>query len=129
MTFSLNFEKNAISTLELDYVKVQIRPEQLKIINELSNLFSRELEIPVLALRGMIWNALKEWQIKNNKPTSEIVNMENAQKIIAVKQIFNLGKVCMKSLLCPPKEEGEALVDIIYEKTFKYYIDYLNRIN
>ncbi len=129
MTFSLNFEKEAISTLELDYVKVQIRPEQLKLINELSNFISREIEVPVLVLKGTVWKALQEWQNRNNKAISEIIKMSKAQKIMAVKQIFNLGKDCMKNLLCFPKKEGEMLVDIIYEKSFKYYIEYLNRIN
>lgn len=129
MTFSLSLEKKAISTLELDYIKVQIRPEQLKLINELSNLISREIEVPILVLKGTIWRALKEWQNRNNKAISEIIKMSKAQKIMAVKQVFNLGKDYMKDLLCSPKKEGETLVDIIYEKSFKYYIEYLNRIN
>ena len=128
MTFSLNFEKEAISDIELNYVKVQIRPEQLKLIKEISNLMYEHMNIPILALRGIIWNALNDWQIKNNETISDILNMSNVQKILAVKQIFNFCKECMKSLLSTPKEKGELYVDIIYEKTFKYYLEYLSKI-
>jgi len=128
LTFSLNFQKEAISDIELNYVKVQIRPEQLKLIKEISNLMNEHINIPILALRGMIWKALKDWQNNNKKTIADISNMSSAQKVFVVKQIFNFCKDCMKSLLSTPKEEAELYVDIIYEKIFKYYLEYLTKL-
>jgi hypothetical protein len=129
LTFSLNFKEEAISNIEIDYIKVKVLPGQMKLISEISKLISNHIEIPIIALRGIVWKALEEWQVKNNEAIDEIVNMKSSERLIAVKQIFNFCKDCMKRLLYSPKTEEEAFIDIIYEKVFKYYIDNLNRLN
>ena len=129
MTFALKFEQKAISDLELDYVKLYIKPEQIKLINEISKMVCSQIDIPIIAMRATTWKAMRNWQVKSNKAISDISNMTPSEKIIATKEIFNLGRKCMKCLLSQPREKSEILVDIAFEKAFKYYIEYLNRTN
>jgi len=128
LTFAINFEEKAISDLELDYVKLIIKPEQLKMIHDISKAICKQIDMPILAVRATIWRALRDWQIKHNKPISDIVCMSPADKLIAAKQIFNLGKTCLKCHLSHPKQESEILIDIAFEKAFKLYIEHINKM-
>ena len=129
LTFAINFEEKAISDLELDYVKLIIKPEQLKFINEISKVVCDQIKIPVLAMRAITWKAMMDWQNRHNKPISEISGMSPPQRIIAAKQVFNLGRKHLKCMLSQPKQESEIILDIAFEKAFKIYVEYLNRVN
>jgi len=54
--------------------------------------------------------------------------MSITDKLFATKEIFNIGKNRLKEMLSCPKEQSEALLDIVFERSFKFYLDYLNRI-
>ncbi len=62
-----------------------------------------------------------------DKPMSEIANMEISEKLTTFKEIFNIGKVRLKEMLSYPKEESELLLDIAFERAFKYYLQHLQR--
>ena len=79
-------------------------------------------------MRSTAWFALIEWQKMENKLISEIPGMSMANKLKATKKIFNIGKERLKNLLNSPKEQSETLLDICFERAFKYYLEHLNRI-
>jgi len=71
---------------------------------------------------------MREWQKRGNKLVSDIASMNTVDKLSATKQIFNIGKEKLKNMLSYPKEQSEVLLDICFERAFKFYLEYLNRI-
>ena len=128
MTYALNFNEEEISSIQIDYVKINFKPEQLNLVKTISNLICEQISIPQLAMRGTIWFALSEWQNRKNKLISEIATMSVPDKLRATKEIFNIGKDRLKEILSCPKEQSELLLDIVFERSFKYYLEHLNRI-
>jgi hypothetical protein len=127
LTYVLNFNKGEISSLQFDYAKINFRPEQLKLVTTISNLICEQIAIPKLAMRGTAWYAMREWQQRENKLISEISTMNMREKLSATKKIFNIGKDKLKQMLSYPKEQSEVLLDIFFERAFKYYLDHLSR--
>jgi len=128
LTYALNFNKEELSSIQIDYAKINFKPEQLSLIKTISKLICEQISIPYLAMRSTAWFALIEWQKRENKMISEIPSMSMAKKLKATKQIFNIGKERLKSMLDYPKEQSEMLLDICFERAFKYYLEHLNRI-
>jgi hypothetical protein len=127
VTYALNFNKEEISSRQIDYARVNFKPEQQKLIKIISNLVCEQIEIPELAMRCITWYAITDWQKMKDKPISEITNMEITEKLTTFKEIFNIGKVRLKEMLSYPKEESELLLDIAFERAFKYYLQHLHR--
>ena len=128
MTYALNFNKEEISTRQMDYARVNFKPEQQMLIKTISNLVCEQIEIPELAMRCITWYALSDWQKMKDKPISVIANMEISEKLTTFKEIFNIGKVRLKEMLLYPKEQGELLLDIAFERAFKYYLQHLHKM-
>ncbi len=128
MTYALNFNKEEISSRQIDYARVNFKPEQQKLIKIISNLICEQIEIPELAMRCITWYALSDWQKMKNKTISEITNMPITEKLTTFKEIFNIGKIRLKEILLYPKEQSELLLDIAFERAFKYYLQHLHRI-
>jgi len=128
LTYALNFDKEEISSSQTDYARVDFKPEQQKLIKMISNLVCDQIEIPELAMRCITWHALSDWQKIKNKPISEIEHMEMTEKLATFKDIFNIGKVRLKEMLSFPKEQSELLLDIAFERAFKYYLQHLHRM-
>ncbi len=128
LTYALNFDNEEISSRQIDYAKVYFKPEQQKLIKIISSLVCDQIEIPELAMRCTTWHALSDWQKMKNKTFSEIANMAITEKLTTFKEIFNIGKVRLKEMLSYPKEQSELLLDIAFERAFKFYLEHLNRI-
>ena len=112
----------------MEYIKVSFNPVQLKLIQNIAKRLCELVNVSIPAMRGIIWHALSEWQRKHNKTINEINNMLVSEKICAAKDIFNIGKKELKAMLNEPKEQAELLLDIVFERAFKYYMEYLNKL-
>ncbi len=128
MTYALNFNREKISSRQIDYARVNFKPEQQKLIKIISDLICEQIEIPELAMRCTTWYALSDWQKMKNKTISEIADMSITEKLTTFKEIFNIGKDRLKEILSYPKEQSELLLDIAFERAFKYYLQHLHRI-
>ena len=112
----------------MEYVKLKFDPNQLKVIRDISNGLCELMNIPLLAMRGIIWRALNQWQINNKKTVSEIIDLPLNERLFAAKEIFDIAKNKLKAIITEPIDQNEQLLDIIFEKAFRYYMDYMNRI-
>jgi hypothetical protein len=128
MAYAVNLNKEALEHIQRDYVKVILNPIQLKFIQIFSNRLCELIKIPVLAMRGLIWYALREWQMKNNKTISEIANCSNHERLLSGKEIFDISKRRLKEILSNPDKQNEIdMLDVIFEQAFKYYMNYLQK--
>lgn len=126
MTYALNFNRDEIKNSQIDFVRMNIKPGQLKLITEISKYICKQISIPELAIKSAIMDVLKIWQKENNKSISEIATMTLPKQIIFLKEIFTIGKEHLKCMLLQPKEKGEIILDIAFERAFKFYLEYLN---
>lgn len=124
MTYALNFNKDDIKNSQIDFVRMNIKPGQLKLITEISKYICKQISIPELAIKSAIMYVLNIWQEKNNKSISEIATMTLPKQIIFLKEIFTIGKEHLKCMLLQPKEKGEIILDIAFERAFKFYLEY-----
>jgi hypothetical protein len=126
LTYALNFNKDEIKNSQIDFVRMNIKPGQLKLITEISKYICKQISIPELAIKSAIMDVLKIWQKENNKSISEIATMSLPKQIIFLKEIFTIGKEHLKCMLLQPKEKDEIILDIAFERAFKFYLEYLN---
>ena len=129
MTFAIQFKEDAIRSIQRDYIQVKCNPLQLMLIKKISKAICEQIDIPILAIRAATWYALKEWQLKYNITISELNSSDIKSKIIAGKEIFDIGKNALKQFLKEPRNENEMILDIVYEKAFKVYLEIINRMN
>ena len=129
MTFAIKFEEDAIRDIQRDYIQVKCNPFQLKLIKKISEAICEQIDVPMLAMRAATWYALKEWQLRNNKTIAELNCSDNRTKMIAGKEIFDIGKRILKKILKEPNTENEMKLDIAYEKAFKIYLNIINQVN
>jgi len=127
LTYALNFREDDIKNSQIDFVRMNIKPRQLKLITEMSRYICKEISVPELAIKSAIMYVLKIWQEKNNKSISDIATMTLPKQIIFLKEIFTISKEHLKCMLLQPKEKGEIILDIAFERAFKFYLEYLNR--
>ena len=108
-----------------DNGKVDYTSEQSKLIDEISAVLCMIIQIPEATMKGIVWNALREWQIKNNKTIAEITELSVAKRLNAVKEIFYHGNKFLKKMIKQPKSKNEIILDIAFEKAFKHYLNYI----
>lgn len=122
LSYTINFDKEALKNTEKDLKDVKLTTEQLKIVQELSKFICEIIKLPEIAIRANIWKALKEWQIKNNKTIEDIAELPIELRLNAVKEIFIISKNLLKKMVREPKDQSDIIIDIAFEKSFKYYL-------
>ncbi len=125
LSYTINFDIEALKNTVINYAKVKYTTEQSKLIEEISFVLCKIIQIPETAMKGIVWNALREWQLKNNKTIAEIAKLSIAKRLNAVKEIFYYGNKILKKMLKHPKSKNEIILDIAFEKSFKYYLNYV----
>lgn len=73
-------------------------------------------------MRGIIWEALKDWHLKSNKSIIEILKMPIANRLNEIKDIFCLSNKILKQMIKQPESKEEIIIDIAFEKALKYYL-------
>ena len=129
LSYTINFDLEALKDKEEVYEKVKLTAEQSKIIQEISRVLSEIIKLPDIAIKAMTWNAIREWQTRNNKTISDIRELPIGRRLNTVKEIFCIGNKILKTMLKQPKTKSEIIVDIAFEKAFKLFLDYVSKNN
>ncbi|MFX1418281.1 MAG: hypothetical protein ACFE9N_05095 [Promethearchaeota archaeon] len=127
LSYTINFDMEALKSTEEDYVKVKYTREQVKLINQISSVLGIIIQIPETTIKAIVWNALREWQLKNNKTIAEISEVPVDKRLNAVKEIFHLGNKILKSMLKDPKSKNEIILEIAFQKAFTYYLNHISQ--
>jgi hypothetical protein len=126
-TYTVQFDEEALRSSEEHYINVEVSKRQLKLIKGISKIVCEFINIPELPMKATAWNALREWQIKNNISIAEIPKMPIGKGLNAVKEIFSIGKRMVKEMVKDPIKRNESIIDIVFEKAFKYFLEYYSR--
>lgn len=129
MVHAISLNKQVLEHIQKDYVKLILNPIQLKFIQIFSNRLCEFLDIPILAIRGIIWQTLREWQFRTDNVVSEMVNFSPRDRLLSAKEIFNIAKRRIKEILTDPNKQSEIdMLDIVFERAFRSYMNYLQTI-
>ena len=123
LSFTINFDKDALKNTEKDLKGVKLTTEQLLIVQELSTFICKIIKLPEIAIRASIWKALKEWQRIHNKAIDEIAELPVELRLNAMKEIFNIGRKLLKKMVKEPRDKSDIIIDIAFEKSFKFYLN------
>ncbi|MHA2281339.1 MAG: hypothetical protein ACXAC5_10840 [Promethearchaeota archaeon] len=126
-TYKVQFDEEALRSSEENYINVEVTKRQLKLIRGISNIICEFINIPELAMNATAWNALREWQIRNNMSIVEIQKMPKGKGLNAVKEIFTIGKRMVKEMVKDPIKRNENIIDIVFEKAFMFFLEYYSR--
>lgn len=129
LSYTINFDLEALTDTEEIYEKVNLTVEQNNIIHEISRFISQIIKLPDTAIKAITWNAIREWQIRNNKTIAEIRELPIGKRLNAVKEIFCIGDKMLKTMLKQPKDKSEIIIDIAFEKAFKLFLNYISKNN
>ena len=127
LSYTINFDLEALKDTEEVYEKVKLTAEQSKIIQEISRFLSEIIKLPDIAIKAMTWNAIREWQIRSNKTIADIRELPIGRRLNTVKEIFCIENKILKTMLKQPKTRSEIIVDIAFEKAFKLFLDYVSK--
>ena len=126
-SYTVNFDEIALKNIERDYRKDTCSKVQSNLIRGITKIICDFINIPELAMKGIALKALREWEIKNNRSINAIADMPIGKGLNAVKEIFSIGKKMVKEMVSDPKDINEILIDISFEKAFKFFLDYYCR--
>ncbi|MEE9377270.1 MAG: hypothetical protein V3V33_04455 [Candidatus Lokiarchaeia archaeon] len=129
LSYTINFDLEVLKDTEEVYEKVNLTLEQTKIIHDISRFISQIIKLPEIAIKAITWNAIREWQIRNNKTIAEIRELPIGKRLNAVKEIFCIGNKMLKTMLMQPKDKSEIIIDIAFEKAFKLFLNYISKNN
>ena len=71
-----------------DFAQLQVSLEQRKIVETLAEIIGEASGISAAPLRGFFWRSLREWQKRNQLPTTAIRDMPPRRRIRAAQEIF-----------------------------------------
>ena len=108
-----------------DYNNIEFTKIKYKLIEEISKFLYSIIKIPESAIKGIVWKALREWQLKKNISIAKISEMPLGKRFNAGKEIFSIGRYVIKRMLKEPQIKSELIIDIAFEKAFKYYLSCL----
>lgn len=126
-SYVINFDESALKNIEQVYEKDACSEVQSNLIRGITKIICDFIDIPELAMKGIALKALREWEIKNNIIINAIADMPIGKGLNAVKEIFSIGKKMLKEMVSDPKDINEILIDISFEKAFKFFLDYYCR--
>ena len=129
LSYTINFDLEALKDTEEVYEKVNLTVEQSKIIHDISRFISQIIKLPDTAIKAITWNAIREWQIKNNKTIAEIRELPLGIRLNTVKEIFRIGNKMLNTMIKQPKNKSEIIIDIAFEKAFKLFLNYISKNN
>ncbi|MFX1296793.1 MAG: hypothetical protein ACFFD2_18295 [Promethearchaeota archaeon] len=129
LSYTIIFDLEALKDTEEIYEKVSLTVEQNKIINEISRFISHIIKLPNTTIKAITWNAIREWQIRNNKTIAEIRELPIGKRLNALKEIFCIGDKTLKTMIKQPKNRSEIIIDLAFEKAFKLLLDYTSKNN
>jgi len=123
-SYTINFDESALKNIEQVYKKAACSEVKSKLIGGIAKIICDFINIPELAMKGTALKALREWEFKHNRNIIEIADMPISNALNAVKEIFSIGKSMVKELVSYPRDKNEILIDIAFEKSFRFFLDY-----
>jgi hypothetical protein len=126
-SYTINFDESALKNIEQVYKKGACSEVHSNLIRGITKIICDFINIPELAMKGTALKALREWEIINKSAIIKIADMPINKALNAVKEIFSIGKIMIKELVSDPKDKNEILIDIAFEKAFKFFLDYYHK--
>jgi len=110
----LIFKPKAIKDAVEYFKKVHMTQEQHKIFLDFVELFLQHIPINEMAVKGIGWRAVSEWQLKHKRDLLGLENEAPEERISSIIAILNIVKRLLIEILVDP-EQKSILEDVINE--------------
>ncbi|MFX1373882.1 MAG: hypothetical protein ACFFCE_18700 [Promethearchaeota archaeon] len=115
----INFKLESMQNSEDYYKKIHMVADQNTVITQMAQFLCQFLPIPERPMKGFIWRALTDWQVKNRKDLSEVLKISPDQRVETVLEIIALLKKHLTRILI--SQEQEPLLNESCQKAVKFY--------
>ncbi len=93
------FRKSELENSANIYRELILAPEHREIVENISKIIIKYIDIDFIALNGFIWKSIQAWQINNNMAAEKIAWMPPEKRIEEVSLILKELEILLKSVL------------------------------
>jgi hypothetical protein len=115
----MEFREAAVQDAINLYKSLETTTEQHNILKALSEQLAKFIPMSELAIRGYGLQAMRDWQVANNRPGADISSMTPAQRLEAMAEI--LGYLAKRFKRTLRTAEYEDKIDTGMQKLIDYY--------
>ncbi len=90
MAIILQFIEKELAKAENTYSRVQASPEQKIVIDQLAELLSKHTGMPKLPMKGFLWKAMRDWQLKHNTACHAVLELPYAERLKKVAEMLTI---------------------------------------
>ena len=114
------FDKNKLKDSEEYFKTVKISQYQFKIFLDFVKIFRQHIPISDLAVKGIGWQAIREWQQKQHRELIGLEHEDHVERVHAITQILKdyVKKDLFEKLI---DSNDEPKVDKVLDKIIEFY--------
>ncbi|HEY0088401.1 MAG TPA: hypothetical protein VGB37_06135 [Candidatus Lokiarchaeia archaeon] len=115
-----SFDKNKLKKSEDFFKTVKMSQYQFKIFLDFVKIFRQHIPISDLAVKGIGWQAIREWQQKHHRELIGLEHEDHMERVHAITQILkNYVKKDLFEKLIDSNDEPK--VDKVLDKIIEFY--------
>ncbi len=114
---TLIFNEVKVNEVVQDFKKIKLQKYQKDLVGKIAMLMKGFLPLSLMAIKGSMWIAIKQWQVKHEMTVADLPNMPPAEKMESVIELIQLGRDKMSRMLVNPEEQSELLKEVFEKAT------------
>ena len=121
----LVFKPKGIAAAEEYFKNVHMTQEQHKIFLDFVNIFLEHIPLNEMALKGIGWRAVIEWQLKHKRDLLGLESEPPEERLKSIEEILNIVKRLLTEILEDPAQKSildDVIKDLIdfYKKEYAF---------
>lgn len=115
----LVFKPKGIAAAEEYFKNVHMTQEQHKIFLDFVNIFLKHIPLNEMALKGIGWRAVSEWQLKHKRDLLGLESEQPEGRIKSIEEILNSVKRLLIEILEDPAQK--SILDDVMKELIDFY--------
>ncbi|MHA2253596.1 MAG: hypothetical protein ACXAD7_24770, partial [Candidatus Kariarchaeaceae archaeon] len=115
----LIFKPKAVKEAEDYFKNVHMTQEQHKIFLGIVGIFLQHIPINEMALKGIGWRGVSEWQLKHKRDILGLENETPEERVNSIEKILNIVKRLLTEILEDPGQK--SILDDVIMKAMEFY--------
>ncbi len=115
----LVFKPKGIKDAEEYFRNVHMTQEQHKIFLDFVNLFLKQIPINEMAVKGIGWRAVSEWQLKHKRDLLGLESEAPEERLKSIEEILNIVKRFLIEILENPDQK--SILDNVIKGLIEFY--------
>lgn len=115
----LKFKPKGIKDAEDYFKNVHMTQEQHTIFLDFVNIFIEHIPINEMAVKGIGWRAISEWQLKHKRDLLGLESEAPEERIKSIEEILNIVKRLLTEILEDPAQK--SILDNVMKELLEFY--------